>query len=227
VSSLLAVLALTVPPPADTPHPTAANDYLIVFAGDYTPYRPTKGHTFIALVRVETAPGCPPRVSDFHSLSWLPVTMKIRALAMRAEQGRNVPLDETLAYCLQAGGHVCAWGPYLVRPELAATIRERIATVEGQFRYKGGCFLSPRNVCDCARSVEEMLRSDRRFIGVCGYGAAAASSVVRTFSPGLVEPHQTHVWVGTLLGLDEYPLIWRAFGDYTSRRDQLKAARRP
>jgi hypothetical protein len=98
--------------------------------------------------------------------------------------------------------------------------------VEREFRYKGGCLLSPRKVCDCARSVEEMLRGDRRFIGICGYGAAAASSVVQTFSPGLVEPHQTHAWVGTLIGLDEYPLIWRAFGDYTSRRDQMKAARR-
>ena len=85
MSPLLAALALAVPPPADTPDPTTANDYLIVFAGDYTPYRPTKGHTFIALVRVETAPGCPPRMTDLHSLSWLPVTMKIRALALRAQ----------------------------------------------------------------------------------------------------------------------------------------------
>lgn len=218
---MLPILATLALPVAHAP-----GDYLIVFAGDSTPYQATKAHTFAALVRVETPPGGPPRVTDFHSISWLPETMKVRALALRPERGRNVPLDETLAHYLRPGSHVCVWGPYRVCPELAATFRALGAAVEGHFRYKGACLLSPRDVCDCARSVEEMARPDRRYIGVYGYGAAAASSVVRTFSPWLVEPRCAHGWVAALVGLDAYPLIWRAYGDYSDRRDQMRAARR-
>jgi hypothetical protein len=223
VSHLFVALAISASPPTAPPDRA---DYLIIFAGDHTPYRPTQAHTFAALVGIETPPGGAPRVAELHSMSWLPETMNVRGLALRPEKGRNVPLDETLAYCLGPNGHVTAWGPYLVRPELAATFRARVAAVEGHFRYKGAAFTSPRNVCDCIRAVEEMARSDRRYIGVFGYGAAAASSAVRTFSPWLVEPHQTHPWVADLAGLGGYPLVWRGHGEYTTRWDQFRAARR-
>jgi hypothetical protein len=223
VSPLLVAMALSVPAPG----PTAAADYLIIFAGDSAPYRATKAHTFAALVRVETTPGGPARVTDLQSISWLPETMKVRALAMRPEVGRNVPLNETLEFYLRPGSHVNAWGPYLVKPEFAATFRARVATVNGHFRYKGASFLSPRDVCDCARAVEEMARPDRRFIGIFGYGAAAASSAVRTFTPSLVEPEHSHAWVAQVAGLGAYPIRWRAFGDATSSGDQMRALRRP
>jgi hypothetical protein len=201
----------------------AAEDYLLVFTADTTPYKVLKAHTFAAVVRVERAPGCPPRVVDLHSLSWLPLTMKIRGLTLRPETGRNVPLDETLRFYLACGGHVCLWGPYLIRPELAETFRGRVAAVESSFHYKGACVLSPLQVCDCVRSVEEMIGSRRRYIGVFGYGAAAGSVVVRKFSPWLIDPERDHPWVATLIGLDEYPLLRRPFGDYTSRLDQFES----
>lgn len=229
--SLLLAAALAAPGPDPAPGPAAgpvpAADYLVVFAADAARYKATQAHTFAALVRVETPPGGPPRVADVHSISWLPETMTVRGLAIRPEKGRNVPLGETLDFYHAGGGHVCAWGPFLVRPELAATFRARVATVESSFRYKGACWLSRRDVCDCARAVEEMARPDRRYIGAFGYGAAAASSVVRTFTPWLVDPASPHPWVAPLIGLDSYPLIWRAHGDYSTRRDQMKAFRRP
>lgn len=226
MGSIVAALALSVGMPSGPPDSSIRADYLIVFAGDSSPYRATTAHTFAALITVVSSPGEAPRVADLVSISWLPETLKVRALAVRPERGRNVPLDETLALYLRPPGHVSAWGPYLAHPGLAETFRARVTVVEGGYRYKGASFLSPRDVGDCARAVEEMARPDRRYIGVYGYGAAAAGSVIRTFSPGLVEPHRPHPWVAELAGLDQYPLVWRAFGDYTTRWDQFRAARR-
>jgi hypothetical protein len=205
---------------AGQPAGTEVEDYLMVFAADSAHYRPTRAHTFAALARVARAPGGPPCLVELVSLSWLPATGKVRAFALRCETGRNVPLDETLQTYLDSGSCVCMWGPYRVCPDLAETFKARVATVESQFKYRAACVFSRRQVCDCARSVDEMLGHRRRYIGVFGYGAAAASVIVRRCSPGLVEPEQSHPWVATLIGLDSYPLVCRSFGDYTSRWDQ-------
>lgn len=215
MTSFLVVLAFT--PPA------TAEDYLIVFGADSVPYKAIKAHSFAAVVTVEAMPGGTPRIVELQSLSWLPAAGRVRALAIQPEVGRNVPLGETLRDYLATGCRICVWGPYLVRPELAQMFRCRVATVESSFEYKAACLLSRRGVCDCARSIEELV-GERRYIGVFGYGAAAASVIVQKYSPWLIEPEHSHHWVGSLLGLDEYPLVYRPFGDYTSRLDQLKAS---
>jgi hypothetical protein len=201
-----------------------AGDYLLVFSAERVPYRPGKAHTFAAVVHVEEGPGGCPRVADLCSLSWLPATLEVRVWAALPEAGRNVPLGETLARSLADGRRVCLWGPYRVRPELAEAFRSRVAAVEAGFAYHGACFFFPRKVCDCARAVEETVAPSRRYIGAFGYGAAAASVIVQEFSPWVIEPGCSHPEVGTLLGLDGWPLIYRPFGDFTSRRDQLGAS---
>lgn len=206
------------------PAPAPAADYLLVFSADGTPYRPTHAHTFAAVARVETAPDGTPRLADLRSLSWLPAAGRVRGLALRPEAGRNVPLDETLRDAVAAGRRVCLWGPYRLRPEMADAFRARVELVERSFRYKGACLLSRPDVCDCTRSIEELVGS-RRYIGVYGYGAAASSHVVRLYGPWLVGPAQAHPWVATLAGLDDYPLVRRAYGDFTSKADQRAAAR--
>ncbi len=214
ITSILLVLASALP--------VAADDYLVIFSADGIPYKPSKTHTFAAIVTVETAPGGKPRVVELPSLSWLPATGYFRSLAILPETGRNVPLDKTLRDCMAARSHVCVWGPYLVQPELTRMFRARIAAVESGFKYKGACLFSPLDVCDCARAVEEMV-GPRRYIGVFGYGAAA-SVVIQKYSPWLIQPEQTHPWAASLIGLDECHLDYRPFGNYTSRLDQLKAS---
>lgn len=201
-------------------------DFVCVFSADGIPYRPDKGHTFAAVVRVETHEGKPARAVEVASISWLPATMKVRALALKPEQGRNVPLDETLRVYADKGHKLCMWGPYRVQPEFFELFKTRVAQVEQTFGYKAAALTSPRDICDCARAVEEMVESRRRLIGVNGYGAAASSVVVRKFSPWLIEPDQSHAWVEPLMGLDEYPLVRRSYGDYTTRGDQFKASLR-
>jgi hypothetical protein len=202
--------------------PAAADDYLLMFSSESVPYSPTHAHTFAAVVRVSAAADGPARVLDVCSLSWLPVRGIVRPFSLRSEAGRNVPLEETLQEATASHRRVCLWGPYRVRPEFAQSFRDRVAQVESSFRYQGACFLSPSNVCDCTRSVEEMV-GRRRYIGAFGYGAASSSFVVRLFEPWLIDPCQTHPWVATLIGLDNYPLVRRVHGDYTSRRDELGA----
>jgi len=161
---------------------------------------------------------------DVDSLRWLPFTMKVRPFAFRPEVGRNVPLDETLRVYLATGSRVCMWGPYRVLPEFGDTFRDRVVSVEAGFDYKGACLISRLRVCDCARSVEEMIEPRRRYIGACGYGAAAGSFIMRKFTPWLVEPEQAHPEVATLVGLDEFPIRRRPFGDSTSRWEQLRSS---
>ena len=198
-------------------------DYFMLFTTDSTPYKPTNAHTFAVLVRIDSAPGKPPRVLEVRSLSWLPATMKVRAFAIRPEMGRNLPLDETIQFYLASCSRICMWGPYLVCPEFAETFRSRTTTVESSFGYKAAAWLSPLHVCDCIRSVEEMTDSHRRYIGVFGYGAAGGSYVIRKFSPWFIEPDKSHRWIEPLIGLDRYPLVHREFGDYTSKGDQFRS----
>ena len=122
LASLIVVLLCALPASA------ATEDYLIIFAADSVPYRPTTAHTFAALVTVERTPGHQPRIVDFASISWLPETMKVRPFALSHEKGRNVPLDETLHHYLSTGSRICMWGPFRIQPELAATFRCRVAT---------------------------------------------------------------------------------------------------
>jgi len=199
------------------------DDYLIVFSSDSTPYRPTNGHTFAAVVQVAESTDGPPRIVDMASLSWLPATRKVRALAMRCEPGRNVPLHETLHSYLTGGGKVRMWGPYRIEPELAEQFRAHVAAVESSYRYKAACFLTFGRICDCTRALEVLTKTDNRFIGACGYGAAASSHCVQHLSPYLIEPGQEHAWVATLIGLDQYPLDRMRFGAYISRWEQLRS----
>jgi hypothetical protein len=210
------------------PSISRGDDYLAIFSTDTTPYNPTTAHTFAAHVRVEKCADGKLRVVEFESMSWLPATpsMKVRAFALRSETGRNVPFDETLQVFFDSGAHICMWGPYRIQPELAETFKERVATVESSFRYKGACFTSPRHVCDCVRSIEEMVPTPRRYIGPYGYGWAAGSVVVQKFSPWLIEPECAHPEIATLIGLDEYPLVRRTYGDYTSKAVQFRASLR-
>jgi len=207
------------------PLTVTADDYLMVFSADGIPYRPTTAHTFAAVVRVECRAGATPHVVELQSLSWLPATGKVRGLALRSEKGRNVPLDETLRDAQATGRTICLWGPYRIQSEVADQFRGRIVTVESSFAYKGASFFSPLHVCDCARSVEELLGS-RRYIGVFGYGAAAASVIVQKYSSSLILPEQAHPEVATLCGLDDYTLTRRSYGDFTSRGNQWKASLR-
>lgn len=200
-----------------------ADDYMIVFSAEKVPYRPTGAHTFAALVQIEPGPDGNLTVVACDSLSWLPASGKIRGLALKPEPGRNVPLNETLDDAVVERRQICVWGPYLVKPELAEMFRARVTRVESSFRYKAASFLSPLDVCDCTRSIEEMV-GPRRYIGVYGYGAAASSVVVQRCSPWFVKPDCTHPDVIQLLGLDSYPLVYRRYGDYTTRFDQLKAS---
>jgi len=199
-------------------------DYFIVFAADAARYNPARAHTFAAMVRIERSPDGAMRVVSTTSLSWLPAPMKVRAMALLPETGRNVPLVETLQWSVKNGDHINAWGPYRVTPEFAETFRTRVRTVEDTFEYKGACLTSPKRVCDCARSIEEMIHPVRRYIGAFGYGAAAGSYIVRKFTPWFVEAERSHPWVGKAIGLEEYPIHWRAHGDFSDRGDQLRAS---
>ena len=42
-------------------------------------------------------------------------------------------------------------------------------------------------------------------------------------APWIVEPHQTHPWVGTLIGLDVHPMTARSFSELTTKADQARA----
>ncbi len=198
----------------------AEGDYLMVFSAESIPYAPTRAHTFAAVVRVGRGADGALRVVDIHSLSWLPAAGVIRPFALRGEKGRNVPLDETLRDAVAQGREICVWGPYLMRGEFADMFRDRVALVESSFRYKAASLVAPLHVADCTRSVEELV-GRRRYIGVCGYGAASASYVVRQFEPWMIDPCHSHPWVATLIGLDDYPLVHRPHGDFTSRKDRL------
>lgn len=201
-----------------------AEDFLIAFSADGAAYRATHAHTFAALATVEPGPDGKLRLCELHSLSWLPASGKVRALAMKPERGRNVPLHETLQQYAARGSRISMWGPYRVQPEFSCMFKSRVETVESTFAYKAASFLSPLKACDCARAVEEMIDPHRRMIGIFGYGASASSVVVQKASPWIIDSDSTCPEVSTLLGLDEYCIQRRCYGDFTSKREQFRAS---
>src|SRR5262249_25589743 len=65
--------------------------YMLLFGGQSERFRPRTAHTWATYVKV--TPNAP--LEEF-TISWLPASLNVRPLKLRAEPGVNVPLHRTL-----------------------------------------------------------------------------------------------------------------------------------
>jgi hypothetical protein len=202
----------------ECPAPPGERYYVVVFGSQTTPKVPRYTHTWVTAIRVRClGPGSPAEV-ETQTISWMPVTLRIRALHFCVEPGVNLDLHHTMKEVLGHGECVMAWGPYEIPAGLYRRLLGQKALLEsGQVGYQaidvageaGGC----GNGINCIHAV---IDADER-LGRCSYpiwryGDAASECIARQWANqgAFIHPEQTHPWLITALGLQAYPLEWRS-----------------
>lgn len=196
------------------PGPARAEDayYLLMFSSQQTPRNPNYSHSFATFVRVGCAcPGAPGTVLEAHTISWLPANLVIRTLALLPECGRNYDLDTTIRFALDTRQRVSLWGPYRIEPELYDRAMRQIALLEsGKVRYKADDALyRSSNVSNCIHAISGITEGYRLRVLSPGWGDTASYFILLEFMPWIIEPEQTHDWLASALGLDQYPIAYR------------------
>jgi hypothetical protein len=201
------------------PKPEYEHYYILVFGSQTTPRIPRYSHTWATVVKTTEPPGCPPQVTEVHTISWLPATLDVRPLRFRVEKGANLDLDATLREVLHDGEHVSLWGPY----ESWHGLYDRFVTQEaflesGVIGYQCtddiGEAARTGMGSDCFHAISDMdPQFDRREYPLLFFGYRASQNIVRQISerPILIHPGQSHDWLIPALGLDHYPIAHRRY----------------
>jgi hypothetical protein len=188
--------------------------YLLVFGAQQIPNQPDYSHSFATFVRAVWSDGRPPCL-EAHTVSWLPRSLRVRALAPAPEWGVNLDLDATLRWACANDARVSLWGPFQITRELYLSAVARIRVLEGGgVLYKAVDFgYSPEQASNCIHAVSSVVGGQRPPVGPLPWGETASFRLLCQFGPWIIEPHRapggSHPWVNRALGLDTYPLIYR------------------
>jgi hypothetical protein len=201
---------------AFTPLANGGEDYFLVMFGSQTvPANPDHSHTWATFVRVtwEGNGPCPVDAKlEAHTISWLPATMIVRINAFLPESGHNFNLMETLDFAYGTCQRVSMWGPYRICPQLYERALSRKAELEtGRIEYKANDvgYRSER-VTNCIHAVSTVVEGPRLRVASPGWGESASYFVLKEMEPSIVSK-TPEPWVGTALGLDKHPIIYRDF----------------
>jgi hypothetical protein len=188
--------------------------YLLMFGSQRVPANPNYSHTFATFVRAKWVGDgpCPNNPTlEAHTISWLPQSLVIKAWKLRPECGANFELQTTLDYALDNQERVSLWGPYQVEGDLYQRALQQLALLaSGQVQYKANDVghRSDR-VSNCIHAVSSVAEGTRLRVATPGWGQTASFAVLGRFRPWVIDKRQVHAWVGSALGLDEYPIIYR------------------
>jgi hypothetical protein len=188
--------------------------YVLVFGQQRIPNDVHHSHTFATFVRVFwQGPGpCPASPClEAHTISWMPARLRLRSLALLPECGRNFDLHTTLRWAQGNGIRTSLWGPYAIRPELyAAALRQIKLLDSGQVLYKlNDVGYRSDEVSNCIRAVSGAIPGNGHFGSEITWGEPASYRVLCRMEPWILGPGTIHGWVGSALGLDAYPIIYR------------------
>jgi hypothetical protein len=191
--------------------------FLLVFGSQRTPNDPDYSHSFATFVRATWDGPAPvaPRL-EVHTISWLPSNLRIRALALLPECGHNYELHMTLRWAFANRERVSLWGPYQIDRDLYLRALAQISLLEsGQVRYKANDVGHPTNrVSNCIHAISSLREGHRLYIAISSWGETASYFILEELTPWLIGPCQEHAWISSALGLDNYPLIHRRFGEH-------------
>lgn len=210
-----------------TTAPAGADDYFVtIFTAESVPFRPTKTHAFASIVRAPCGPDGKPGALEVHAICWGPASMKVRGVTLRAEEGANLTLPETLEWCRAECLRVSVWGPYRVKCELYEKLKEQSELLSsGKIKYKSTDTFVPRCVAmNCYHALTHPVAPLRRHSGAFNAGDAAGSLVLRVYNPWLIEPCTTHDPILSVIGADKYDLVRRSFGYRPGRVDAIRSA---
>jgi hypothetical protein len=103
------------------------------------------------------------------------------------------------------------WGPYQIRPAFYHKALVQKARLEsGVIQYKvWDAGFRPTLALSCIHGVCDIDQERGLLWTWLRCGESASRQVAAFFLPWMIDPEQTHAWVGDRLGLSEYPIINR------------------
>ena len=191
------------------------NYYLAMFGSQRVPSNPNYSHSWATFIKVswDGDGPCPADARlESHTISWLPANMKVRIGALFPEAGHNFDLHTTMDSAYSTCQRVSMWGPYPICEELYCRALNRKAQLEsGHIRYKANdAGYSSNRVTNCIHAVSTIVEGPRLRVASPGWGQSASYFVLKEFEPFIISKSPV-AWVGSALGLDEYPIIYRDF----------------
>jgi hypothetical protein len=194
--------------------------YLLMFGSQRVPANPDYAHSFATFVRAtwEGDDPCPKNPTiEAHTISWLPCNGVVRTLALCPEVGRNYELIETMRWCMNNEMRVSLWGAYRIDCELYRRALAQISLLQsGQVRFKAiDSGRSTEKVSNCIHAISTLSQGLRLRVASPGFGESASYFILKELEPWIRDPASTHPWVGSALGLDEFPIVYR---DYQNPR---------
>ncbi len=201
---------------AAAPGVAHAGDYhfLLLFSAQRTPNLPSHSHSFATFVRASW-PGngpCPPAPAlETCTISWMPQQVPLRIWALSPECGCNHDLPSTLQPALADGQRISLWGPYWVDGDLyRRATRQAAVLASGRVRYKtiDTGYRSGR-VSNCVHALLGVVEESGTLVFTPGWGDAASPALLERFRPWVLDRRAVYPWVGTAVGLDRYPIVYR------------------
>jgi ABC-type phosphate/phosphonate transport system substrate-binding protein len=176
--------------------------YLCVFAFESVPRRSQYSHTFATFIKSSGGS------VEAHTISWLPKSKQIEIARTQSEPGRNLDLQQTLAFSHDISARVYEWGPYRIRPELYERgLRQIERLSSGRIQYKaldGAWRLGA--VSNCIHAVSDIDADDGPLTVDGAYGLPASARIIEHLSGWLIQPSREHPSIDEKLGLSGQPI---------------------
>lgn len=197
---------------AEAIHPPAPpRCYVLVFGGQAKALRPRTAHTWATFVRASQRSSGSSGLEEF-TISWLPASLKVRPISIRAEKGSNLTLKQTIDLMVTGNDKISLWGPYEISNDYFTAAAQQKQLLESE-RVQYRVLFTPEGRTDINNCVHALVRTDPELDRACHpflwYGQAISQRVVNSMvKVGLVtEPAITHDWLIPVLNLEHVQLL--------------------
>ena len=194
------------------PRPATAGEsyFIILFGSESSPKEFRFTHTWATYVKVVGEGTDPANYQvTYHTISWLPATLKVRVFAPHPEPGVNLDLFSTLDYVLGNGELVDVWAPMRIRRELyAASLHQYERLMRGEALYQA---IDPPgdDVYDCIHA-NAALDPDfgQGHYPLIRVGKPATRFIVKQIGKRgpAFDPNEDTLWLISHIGIDRYPV---------------------
>jgi len=129
--------------------------YVLVFGAEPSPKTIKNCHTWATFIRVVGEGADPSGYRVFvHTVSFVPATLEVRVLAIKAEPARNLDLEASLVYVRSKNASVTMWGPFLIRADVYQKSLQVWATaMSGAAEYRAIDSACNLLIADCIHAV--------------------------------------------------------------------------
>jgi hypothetical protein len=184
--------------------------YIILFGSQSTPKRLEFTHTWATYVKVvKEGPDPASYQLTYHTISFLPASLKVRVFAPHPEPAVNLDLYQTLDYVLGNGESVDVWMPMRVTPQLyERSLLQWHRLMRGEALYQA---IDPPNddVYDCIHANAALDPDFGQFhYPLIRVGKPATAYIVKQIGKRgrVFDPYEDTLWLIPRLGIDRYPV---------------------